>query len=192
MSPVRYMQESELSGFDAFEAEQRFRDAWESVQVARPVSCGLFTFGESELPYYLVLKPRRSGDMVDLREGVIRITRPLILTPDSMEPEFEDFFDQDDSESDAGMARYLLARSASFSNLKLKNRSLSRQMSTDSVEETLERLNRKLDDEDEDRVAILTAPAGCAGLAVIRYATERVLQSAPDNIIELRERGFLP
>ena len=76
--------------------------------------------------------------------------------------------------------------------MKLRNRSLSQQLTTDSVEETVERLNRKLDDEDEDRVAILTAPAGCAGLAVIRYATERVLQSAPGNINELRERGFLP
>ena len=38
-------------------------------------------------------------------------------------------------------------------------------------------------------VAIL---AGLAGLAVLRYAAERIMQSAPDNIQELRERGFLP
>ena len=53
-------------------------------------------------------------------------------------------------------------------------------------------LHRRLDDEEEDRVAILTAPQNLAGIAVLRYAAERVLKSAPDNIQELRERGFLP
>ena len=31
-----------------------------------------------------------------------------------------------------------------------------------------------------------------AGFAVFRYAAERVMKSAPENIQELRERGFLP
>jgi hypothetical protein len=62
---------------------------------------------------------------------------------------------------------------------------------TDSVEEAVARLNRQLDDEDEDRVAILCAPESLARFAIFRYAAERVLQSAPDNIQELRERGFL-
>lgn len=181
-----------MSGFDAFEAEQRFRDAWESVRIARSVPYGLFTFGESELPYFLVLGPKRTGDLVSLREGVIKITRPLIITPDANEPEFENFFDSEDNQDDAGFAQFLMARSATFSNLRVQNRALSQKLMSDSVEETVERLNRKLDDDDEDRIAILTAPAGCGGLAIMRYATERVLHSAPDNLNELRERGFLP
>ncbi len=181
-----------MSAFDAFENERRFRQAWESVTIARNVPYGLFTFGESELPYFLVLAGKQPGDMVSLREGMIKITRPLIITPDNIEPEFEDFFDADDDEEDSGFARFLLARSASFSHLRLKNRGLSRKLTSDSVEETVDRLNRRHDLDDEERVAILTAPAGCAGLAVMRYATERVMQSAADNITELRERGFLP
>ncbi len=181
-----------MSAFDAFDHERRFRAAWESVEIARNVTLGLFTFGESELRYYLALAAKRLGEPVHLREGMIKITRPLIITPDNLEPEFEDFFDGDDDPEQAGLARFLLARSASFSHLRLKNRGLSQRLTTDSVEETVDRLNRQLDAEDEDRVAILTAPAGCAGIAVMRYATERVLQSAPDNINELRERGFLP
>lgn len=179
-----------MSAFDAFDNERRFRAAWDSVEIARNVPYGLFTFGESELKYYLVLAPKKPGDMVQLREGMIRISRPLIITPDNLEPEFEGFFEPDDE--DEGYVQYMLARSASFSHLKLKNRALSQRISSDSVEETVARLNRQLDDEDEDRVAILTAPAGMAGIAVMRYAAERVMQSAPDNLNELRERGFLP
>lgn len=181
-----------LSQFDAFENERRFREAWESVRIARNVPYGLFTFGDSELPYFLVLGPKKPGDTVRVREGMVKITRPLIITPDNFEPEFEDFMDAEDDSESAGMARYLLARSASFSHLRLKNRGLSSRATTDSIDETVERLSKKLDAEGEDRVAILTAPAGFAGLAVLRYATERVMHSAADNITELREKGFLP
>ena len=38
-------------------------------------------------------------------------------------------------------------------------------------------------------MAIHTAPAG---VAVLRYTAEPIMQSAPDNLNELRERGFLP
>ena len=36
------------------------------------------------------------------------------------------------------------------------------------------KINRKLDADEEDRIAILTAPENLAGIAILRYATERV------------------
>ena len=97
-----------------------------------------------------------------------------------------------DSDANAEVAQFLLARSAGFSHLKLSNASGPKQIQSDSVEEIVNRLNRQLDDEEEDRTAILTAPPELAGIALLRYAAERVWSSAPDNIQELRERGFLP
>jgi hypothetical protein len=171
-----------------FDFEQ-LRRAWDEVQIARAVPYALFTFGESQLPYFLVVGARKTGGTVSVAKGEVRIARPLIITPDNAAPELQDFFESDD-ESDA--VRFLLARSAAFSNLKLSNRAGEAKIVTDSVEEAITRLNRQLDADEEDRVAILTAPPGLAGLAVLRYATERVLQSTPDNLQELRERGFLP
>ena len=96
------------------------------------------------------------------------------------------------ADEDDGALQFLMARKASlFSNLKLTNRSGPERLVSDSVEEVVEKLNRQLDAEDEDRVAILTAPSKLAGLAVLKYATERVMASAPGNIQELREKGFL-
>jgi len=178
-----------LSGFERFDPERQFREAWNAVRIARNVPYSLFTFGESELPYFLVLEPAESGGMVSLRQGQVKITRPLIITPENAEPEFENFFESDE---EAGFAQVLLSRTASFSHLRLNNQSQSQRYVSDSVEETVSRLNRKLDQDDEDRIAILTAPNRLAGMAVMRYAAERVMQSAHDNITELRERGFLP
>jgi hypothetical protein len=175
--------------FDASDAERRFRAAWEAVQIARPVAYSLFTFGESKLPYFLVLEAPRKGQPVTVRQGQVTITRPLIITPENSEPEFLNFFDDED---DAGFARFLLARTASFSHLRLHNQARGDRLESDSVDEVVARLNRQLDSEEEDQVAILTAPARFANVAVMRYAAERVMQSARDNITELRERGFLP
>lgn len=127
--------------------------------------------------------------MVSIRKGEVRITRPTIITPDSFQPEFRNFFDED---GDEGMLEFLLARTAAFSHLRLANESGPARIVSDSVDEAVAKLNRQLDAEEEDRVAILTAPSQLAGVALLRYAAERIAASAADNVQELRERGFLP
>lgn len=174
---------------DAFGNSQEFFDAWNAVSIERGVHYSLFTFGESDLPYYLVTRRAQQGETVRIRRGEVKITRPSIITPDSASPEFRGFFEDAD---EAGMIEFMLSRVAAFSHLKFSNNSGPDQIVSDSVEEVIEKLNRRLDDEEEDRVAILAAPPELAGLAALRYASERVLSSAPDNIQELRERGFLP
>lgn len=178
-----------MSLFPRFPDEERFRTAWNAVEIARPVTYSLFTFGESNLPYFLVLNPGRGGEQVAVTQGEVVISRPLIITPDNAPPEFENFFDNDE---EAQIAEFLMSRTASFSHLKLGNRRGAKRIVSDSQEEAVAKLNQQLDANDEDRVAILTAPKSLAGLAVFKYAAERIVNSAPDNITELRERGFLP
>lgn len=174
--------------FDEFDQEMHFRRLWESVRIERGVTYSLFTFGDSDLPYFLV-NSQEDQDTVRIRQGQITISRARIITPDSMQPEFRDFFE---SNEEMGMAEFLMSRSAAFSNLKISNHRGSDRIVTDTVEEAVDRLNRQLDAEEEDRVAILSAPEGMAGVALLKYASERIMESAPDNLNELRERGFLP
>lgn len=179
----------EFMSFDECEQEHRFREAWNAVQIERPVQYSLFTFGESVLPYLLVCGASPPKSTVSITRGEVKITRPTIITPDNAHPEFENFFEDADEE---GFAQFLLARWAAFSHLKFDNRRGPARIVSDSVEEAVAKLNRQLDAEDEDRVAILSAPADLGSIAVLRYASERVWQSTPDNVQELRERGFLP
>ena len=178
-----------MSPFDDSEQIQRFRSAWNAVRIERPVEYSLFTFGDSDLPYYLVTSAEKKGSAVTIRQGQVTVTRARIITPDSFQPEFQNFFD---NEADQGLIEYMMARSAAFSNLKLSNHTGAEKIVTDTVEEAVARLNRQLDDAEEDRTAILSAPPALAGFAVLRYASEKVFSSAPGNIQELRDRGFLP
>jgi len=185
--------------FDEFEQFQRFRSTWNAVRIERAVEVGLFTFGDSDLPYYLVTSSSGKGDsgkgssgekaMVKVRRGSVSVSRARIITPDTMHPELRNFFED---HAEAGLIEFLMSRTAACSNLKLSNESGPDKIVTDTVEEAVSRLNQQLDAEEEDRIAIISAPAALAGFAVFRYASERILSSAPGNIQELRERGLLP
>ncbi|HID21414.1 MAG TPA: hypothetical protein EYP14_03330 [Planctomycetaceae bacterium] len=174
---------------DPLDDERQVREAWDAVQIVRPVHYTLFTFGESVLSYYLVCERPAPKQTVSIRRGDIRITRPLIITPESGHPVFDNFLLDDEGEA---IVDFLLERTAAFSNLRITNESGPERIVTDSLEEAVSKLNQQLDAEEEDRVAILTAPERLAGVALIKYATERILASVEGNIQELRERGFLP
>jgi hypothetical protein len=175
--------------FSDFDPQRQFRQAWEAVHIARPVHYSLFTFGESELPYFLICAAQNPKSPVSITRGEVRVTRPLIVTPDNAEPEFRNFFEEGE---DGSVADFMIQRMAALSHLKFENQQGPVRIVTDSVEEAVARVNLQLDGEEEDRVAILCAPAALAGFAIFRYAVERVMQSTPDNIQELRERGLLP
>ena len=175
--------------FEDFEREQFFSSLWDSVRIERRVEYSLFTFGDSDLPYFLVTSPSEGEETVKVQRGQITISRAKIITPDRMRPEFQHFFDDD---QDYGFAEFLMTRSAAFSNLKISNQHGPEKIVTDTVEEAVDNLNRQLNSEEEDRVAILTAPPGMGGIALLKYATQRITESAPDNLNDLRHRGLLP
>jgi len=175
--------------FDSFERENFYHQLWDSVRIERGVSFSLFTFGDSDLPYFLVTPTNSEDPTVAIRQGQVTISRATILTPDSARPEFQNFFENQD---EFGAVEFLMSRTAAFSNLKLSNHQGSERIVTDTIDEAVEQLNYRLDREEEEHTAILTAPAGLAGMALFKYASQRVMSSAQDNLQELRERGFLP
>jgi len=175
--------------FEDHERERFFQQLWESVQIERGVSYSLFTFGDSELPYFLVTPADGENKTVAVRQGQVTISRAQIMTPDNMRPEFQNFFENSD---EFGAAEFLMSRTAAFSNLKLSNHQGSERIVTDTIQEAVDQLNNRLDSEEEEHTAILSAPAGMAGFALFKYASQRVMSSAQDNLQELRERGFLP
>ena len=92
--------------FGPIDPQDRLRAAWGAVNVARPVHYSLFTFGESDLPYFLVEDAGRPREPVRLTRGEVKITRPVIITPDSMRPEFQGFFEDEGFDD---VAEFLLA-----------------------------------------------------------------------------------
>ena len=180
------------SPLDPFAAQRRLGELMSTVRLARDVRRSLFTFGDTALPYLLV-QPGEDG-RATLAQGSVTVARPTILTPSS-EPEFFGFFEELAEAAGADLAdfvQFALQRTAAFHRLKVNNEfGLSQQPGGD-VAEVVDRANRRLDDEEDEDTAILVAPRGLGPLAVLKYAATRISRSGPDNIQELRERGFLP
>ena len=206
-----------------------FQKLWGSVHVVRKTPFHLFTFGSTELPYKLVLEPKRKGGEVGLCEGEITVARPQIITPGNAWPQFRGFFADDDdgpsfdpghgyddgypnspsgglggpggpgdwddamgeSEDGERVVRVLMSRGVKFGDLTVGHRRGTRGKVARSPDRVVEQLKGEIVDE-ADRTAILVAPHGLGGVALVRYAAECVMESAPGNIGELRERGFLP
>ena len=179
--------------FDPFNHAAQLHALFQQVEIRRRVEYHLFTFGDSDLEYYLVEDGEEPGELVSVTRGEVGVTRPTILRPDSR-PELFGFFEELNEQLGGlgGEIEFLMSRTAAFRDLKIENRQGESQIVSDSVEEAVAKLEKKLDNEEEDRVAILVAPHGLGPIAVFRYATERISVSAPGNIQELRERGFLP
>lgn len=174
--------------FNSYSDEQKFIEMWNTVRVERPVPFSLFTFGDSQLAYFLVTSNQQENAMVKVSRGDVKVSRPQIITPFNANPEFQNFFETLEEEE---MASYLMTRTAAFSNLRLANQAGPAKIVSDSVEEAVSKLNSQLDSEEEEHVAILSAPEHLSGIAVLKYASERIMESTPGNVQELRERGFL-
>ena len=197
-----------------------------AVDVVRKTPFHLFTFGATDLPYKLVLKPKREGGEVGVCEGEITVARPTILRPGDMGPKFRGFFPDDDdgpsfdpghgfddgypntrgnpnaSEDDwdgamgeggegERVVRFFMSRGVKFGDLDVGHRRLRRGRSARTVRSIVDELKAEITEED-DRTAILVAPHGLGGVALVRYAAECIIESTPGNVGELRERGFLP
>ena len=162
------------------------------VDVVRAAETTLFTFGDSELDYFLVCEADEPGEPVLVVRGQVKVTRPTLLRPDSR-PELSGFFEELDEQYGGveGTVQFMMSRTAAFEHLDFDNVVNSRETYSDSVEEVVDRLGRKLDAEGDNGTAILTAPAGLGPIAVIRYTTEQISRSTPGNIRELQEKGFL-
>ncbi|MEM1061622.1 MAG: hypothetical protein AAGJ97_04750 [Planctomycetota bacterium] len=165
----------------------RFREQWDAVRIVRNVPYTLFTFGDTDLPYALVLEPDDDSADAGLVRGQITISRPKIITPGPDRPEFDGFFDEDDA-----AATLMMARGVKIPRLRFANTSRDEESVGSDVETLLARVVDRLEDEDEDRVAVLSAPRPLAGTALVRYAVEKAIESTPGNIGDLRDRGLLP
>ena len=58
---------------DSFSNERRFRAAWDSVTIVRSMPYSLFTFGETDLPYFLVLSGPKEDQAISVVRGNVKI-----------------------------------------------------------------------------------------------------------------------
>ena len=168
------------------EVREQFEYAWKNTKIIRHVERSLFTFGDSTLPYYIVAEAILNKNHTVVREGEVVVKRPMVYTPYADSPVFEGFGDKE-KES----AFFIIQRLAYIPPYKYQNDSKHIYVSPSPLDEAVQKLNQRLDSEDNRLVAIIKGAAEMWEVSVMRYAIERMVKSMPSNITELKEKGFL-
>jgi len=168
--------------------EKKIEHAWKKTEILRQSRQLLFTFGDTELPYYVLAESlMNAGDTV-VRRGEVVVQKPMIVAPPWQRGASVEGFS---SEGEA-CVRLLVQRAAYIPPYRYRNQAQSMAVQAGGLSETAERIGKKLEEDDDRLVAVIKGDPDLWEVSVMRYCIERMVQSTPHNIQELRERGFLP
>ncbi len=172
------------------EMEEAFKLAQSDTRFIKERKNLLYTFGATRLPYIcLSQSPDREGDIV-VRVGEVTADKPQIAIPGESFS-FEGF-EGDNSEEDGGLS-IVLARRISMPPSKYVNRADSVSHEAGTLTDVIERQLNRLDNANDVRTGVISAPEAVWGLSVLLYVGSQVARSAQSNVQEhmehLRFRG---
>ena len=174
------------------ENDQRIREAIERTQILRPPKQSLYTFGTTNIYYYLLTEPAYSDTVADTRETVLRegrviAERPKIVTPyylnnlEGFGPEARRYF------------RFLMDEQPDMQGLMYtyKNEPKGMNIITDRMSAIVDRLNADIDRRSDPLTAIIRGEDILWDVSIMKFIYEVTRNSAPDNLRQMGRRGLL-
>lgn len=148
----------------------------------------LYTFGATRLPYLCLVPDPGRDDEVRVHAGTVAAEPPRITVPGLGDDfDFEGFAEEAARAGDDDGARALpvwLARRIEMPTGKYVNRDGETRTERGPLEEAVERVERRLDEANDIRTAVLTSDVRVWRLSVLLYIASQVSRSAPANIME--------
>ncbi len=149
----------------------------------------LYTFGATRLPYICLSRSPDNEEQILVRAGEVLADKPAIALPGEIFS-FEGF--EHDQPIDPEMA-VTLARRISMPPSKYVNKAGMAERESGSLDDAVQRVMNRLENENDVRTGVISAPEPVWGLSVLLYVGSQVARSAPSNVQEhfehLRLRG---
>ncbi len=173
--------------------DQRIREAVRRTEILRAPRQSLFTFGTTNIYYYLVTEPVYS-DLINnvtetvVREGRVIAERPRIITPyylsslEGFSPDARRYFDA-----------LVKAHGPDAPGLLYTYRNEPRELNivSDSLPSVVEKLNARIDQRGDPLAAIIKGQDELWDIALIKFIFEMTTSSLQDNLTQMGERGLL-
>jgi len=173
--------------------ETKFKEYWTRTEVIREYQRMLYTFGDMQLPYVFAAEHERLKDRTVLRRGVVLLQKPHILLPRYYGgPEFKEGFEH--AKAMPTEVTYIF-RAMGLPYSQVTNRTIAEeQIEYGSLQEVLEKLDRKMEEENNTETGLIRGALGGADISLMRYSLGLVIKSAPENVREFfehlkRQRG---
>ena len=173
--------------------DERIRQAVESTEILRTPKQNLFTFGTTNIHYYLVTEPAYSdliGDTTEtvIREGQVRAERPKIVTPhylyglDGFSDNARRYFEQLIEAYGPNMPGLLYT---------YRNEPGDMNIVSDHWRSVVEKLNARIDDKGDQLAAIIKGTDDLWDIALMKFIFELTRRSLSGNVGQLDARGLL-
>ncbi|MFC1953723.1 hypothetical protein ACFLWR_06320 [Chloroflexota bacterium] len=173
--------------------EGRIKDAIRYTEIIRAPKRSLFTFGTTNVYYYLVTEPAYSDMLKDVPETVIREGRviaekPKIVTPyylanlEGFSPEARRYFS-------ALVEEHGLDIQGIFYTYRNEPGELS--IVTEKLPSVVDKLNAKIDSKGDPLSAIIKGEDALWDVSLMKFIYEITRNSAPDNLKQMGSRGLL-
>ncbi|MBI4268010.1 MAG: hypothetical protein HY662_04415 [Chloroflexi bacterium] len=173
--------------------DERFRDAVKRTEILRAPKQSLYTFGTTNIYYYLVTEPvyselTKSTAETVIREGRVIAERPKIVTPYYLS-RLEGFSTDARKYLEALIADYGASSPGLFYTYKNEPKELN--IVSDNLLSVVEKLNADIDKRNDPLAAIIKGEDSFWDVSLMRFIFEMTTSSLKDNLRQLGHRRLL-
>ncbi len=175
------------------EIDKKIEYAVKQTKIIRSPRQNLYSFGRTNIYYYIVTEPAYSEFLQEISETVVREGRviaekPRIVTPyylsrlEGFSPEARKYFEALAEE-----------HGASFQGLfySYKNEPKELNIVSNNLPSVIEKLNKQIDERNDPLAAIIKGLDNLWDVSLMKFIYEVTLNSVPDNMRQLGRRGLL-
>ncbi|MFC1920489.1 hypothetical protein ACFLYQ_02050 [Chloroflexota bacterium] len=173
--------------------DKRIEYAVTQTKILRAPRRNLYTFGTTNIYYYIVTEPAYSELMPDISETVIRegrviAERPKIVTPyylthlEGFSPEAKRYFEALAEEHGANLQGLIYS---------YRNEPKEMNIVSNNLTSVVEKLNEKIDKSNDPLAAIIKGEDDLWDVSLMKFIYEVTRSSAPHNLRQLGRRGLL-
>jgi len=173
--------------------DKRIRYAIMRTEILRPPKQSLYTFGTTNIYYYLVTEPVYSELIRDITETVVREGRIIAERPRIVTPYYLTHLEGFGSEARRYFEALVKEHGSNIRGLfyTYKNEPKELNIVSDNLRSVVDKLNAEIDRRGDPLAAIIKGEDELWDVSLLKFIYEVTKSSLQDNLMQLGSRGLL-
>lgn len=171
--------------------EDTFQYAIENTQILRAPQSRISTFGHTTFRFYLVTELMDSVGQVRVRDGQLHAERPQIITPDYMQHTLGEGFGERAEEFIGWLREHVPNLAVLKYGFQFRKTNVTENIVHSPLAEVVGRLNETVDRSEDPLSAIIQGVDEGWEVCLLKFATDMIQSSAPENLGDWKRRGLL-
>jgi len=173
--------------------DKRIRYAIMRTEILRPPKQSLYTFGTTNIYYYLVTEPVYSELIRDITETVVREGRVIAERPRIVTPYYLTHLEGFGSEARRYFEALVKEHGSNIRGLfyTYKNEPKELNIVSDNLRSVVDKLNAEIDRRGDPLAAIIKGEDELWDVSLLKFIYEVTKSSLQDNLMQLGSRGLL-